>query len=74
MREPQPVLLTEERHAPTCPWCFHEYSTDDTWFNKDVETGDGDVSEVNCVLCGRSFDIHCTHLVMFVSKKPGEDL
>ena len=58
---------------PTCPHCSYEFDDEETWYvsngDKDVYTGDGDVSDLLCHNddCKKVFYIICEHEVKFKS-------
>lgn len=56
-----------ERYV-TCPHCG--YSDHDSW---EYNMNDGDVQEVECGNCGKTFETRCSVSVSYRSRKKGND-
>ena len=48
---------------PKCSHCGYELDEEETWYSMDVESGDGDLSELICpnLDCEKAFYVMCTH-------------
>ena len=48
---------------PKCSHCGYELDEEETWYGMDVESGDGDMSELTCpnLDCEKKFFVMCEH-------------
>ena len=48
---------------PKCSHCGYELDEEETWHGQEVESGDGDLSELICVNldCQKTFHVMCRH-------------
>jgi rubredoxin len=62
---------------PKCSHCGYELDEEETWHSMEVESGDGDISELTCpnLDCGKVFHVMCRHDINWKScDEDGDDI
>jgi DNA-directed RNA polymerase subunit RPC12/RpoP len=52
--------MGEGKAHPVCNHCEYEFDDDETW-HREIHTGNGDTTEMECPSCGEKIFIYCEY-------------